>query len=246
MSNKSSKTIFWLIAIAFVISSQGCSGAAATPVSFQSLPSQQSVTTPTASLPTDTPTPTGQAEIASPTASAAFTLTPPAITITAVNGNLFIRRGPDLAYNAVSALMKGQVVTALGRDVLARWVQIPIPDQPKKTGWVSIQTAYSAVSGDVMSLPEITNIARPVAAYFRNCTNHQMIVEPGDTVIAAVGGYPDNIVWINPGVYTVYDYDLSNQPEVLSSVELREGLTVDILSDGSGDHRKCPDTMINP
>ncbi len=243
MSNKFSKTIFWLIAIAFVFSGQGCAGTVATPVSFQALPSQQIETTPTTSSPTDTPAPTVQVEIASPTASP--TLTPPAITITAVKGNLFIRRGPDLAYNAVSALMSGQVAMALGRDVLARWVQIPLPDQPKKTGWVSIQTQFSAVSGDVMSLPEITKVDPPIAAYFRNCSNHKMIVEPGDTVLASVSGYPDNIVWINPGVYTVYDYDLPKQPEVLNA-ELREGLTIDILVDGIGEQRKCPDTMLKP
>ncbi len=237
MSNKSYKTIFWLIAIAFVVSSQSCAGGVPSPVSFQALPSQQIETTQTASLLPNIPTPTIQEEIASPTAS--ITLTPRVITITAVNGNLFIRRGPDLAYNAVSVLVKGQVVTALGRDVLARWIQIPIPGQPNKTGWVSIQTQYSAVSGDVMTLPEITNIARPIASYFRNCTNHKMLVEPGDTILLSVSGYPDNIQWINPGIYTVYDYDLPNQPEVLSA-ELREGLTVDILDDGSGEHRKCP------
>lgn len=243
MSNKSSKTILWLVAIVFVISSQGCALRVATPTSVQALPSQQIETIPTISLSTNTPVPTIQTGIASPIALPTLTL--PAITITAVKGNLFIRRGPDLAYNAVAVLKKGQVVTALGRDVLARWIQISIPDQTNKTGWVSIQTQYSAVSGDVMTLPEITVTSRPVATYFRNCTNHQMIVEPGDIILASVGGYPDNIQWINPGVYTIHDYDLPTQPEVLSA-ELREGLTVDILDDGSGEHRKCPDTMIKP
>lgn len=237
MSNNFSKIIFWLIAIAFVVSSQSCAFRVATPASVQALPSQQIETTPMASLPPNTPTPTVPAEITSPTASA--TLISPAVSVTAVNGNLFVRRGPDLAYNSVSVLMKGEVVMALGRDVLARWVQIPIPGQPNKTGWVSIQTTYSVVSGDVMTLPEIMNVARPIASYFRNCTNHKMLVEPGDTVLLSVSGYPDNIQWINPGIYTVYDYDLPNQPEVLSA-ELREGLTVDILDDGSGEHRKCP------
>ena len=243
MSNKFSKVLFWLMMIAFVFSGQSCAFRVATPASSQALPSSQIEMTPTVSLSADTPTPTVQAQIASPTVSPA--LTPPAITITAVKGNLFIRRGPDLAYNPIAVLKSGQVVTALGRDVLARWIQIPIPGQPNKTGWVSIQTQFSAVSGDVMSLPEVTNVPRPVATYFRNCTNHQMIVEPGDIVLAAVNGYPDNIQWINPGIYTVHDYDLPTQPEVLSA-ELREGITVDILDDGSGEHRKCPDTMIKP
>jgi len=237
MSKKSSKTIFWLAAVIFIISSQGCALGAATPVSFQALPSQPVETSPAVILPTDTPVPTSRLEIASPTAPA--TLTPTAITITAVKGNLFIRRGPDLAYNSISVLMKGEVVSALGRDVLARWVQVPLPGQPDKTGWVSIQTQFSAVSGDVMTLPEVTPKERPVASYFRNCTNHQMIVKPGDTVIPSLSGYPDNIVWIYPGVYTVYDYDVPKQPEVLSA-ELREGLTIDILVDGTGEQRKCP------
>ena len=243
MSTKPSKVIFWLMTIAFIFSSQGCALRVATPASSQALPSPQTELVSTATLPTHTPVPTVQVQIASPTALPTATL--PVITITAVKGNLFIRRGPDLAYNAIAVLKNGQVVTALGRDVLARWIQVPIPDQPNKTGWVSIQTQFSAVSGDVMSLPEITNVPRPVATYFRNCTNHQMIVDPGDIILASVGGYPDNIQWINPGVYTVHDYDLPTQPEVLSA-ELREGLTVDILDDGSGEHRKCPDTMIKP
>lgn len=237
MSKKNSKIIFWLIVIAFIIPSQGCAARISTPVSFQALPSQQAETTPTALLSSNTPAPTVQAEVASPTASA--TLTPPAVTVTATKGNLFIRRGPDLAYNPVSTLMQGEVAAALGRDVMARWVQIPIPGQPNKTGWVSIQTNYSTLSGDVMTLPEAANIPRPVASYFRNCTNHKMLVEPGGAVLLSVDGYPDNIQWINPGIYTVYDYDLPQQPEVLSAT-LREGLTVDILADGNGEQRKCP------
>lgn len=231
------------MAIAFTVSS--CGLRVNTPASSQTLTSAQIESTPTISISTDTSVPTVQTVIASPTVSVTSAPTQTAITVTAVKGNLYIRRGPDLAYNAVSVLMKGQTVTVLGRDVLARWLQIPIPGQQDKTGWVSIQTQFSAVSGDVMSLPEITVKDRPIAAYFRNCTNHQMIVEPGGTILASVGGYPDNIQWINPGVYTVHDYDLPTQPEVLSA-ELREGLSIDINVDGLGEQRKCPDTMTKP
>ena len=51
------------------------------------------------------------------------------------------------------------------------------------------------------------------------------------------------VVWEGfnkPGIYTVYDYDLPDQPEVMSSFNLREGLEIDIRTDGSGETRKCP------
>jgi len=160
------------------------------------------------------------------------------VTITA-NGNLFIRRGPDVAYNAVSVLVKGESATALARDVLAKWVQIPIPGQPGKTGWVSIQTGYSVVNGNVAELPEIQTTDWPVASYLRNCTYHQMIVKPGDIILPSLGNSPENEVWIYPGVYKVYDLDVPGEPEVLA-VEMQEGISIDIREDGNGEKRKCP------
>lgn len=238
MFNNFLKLYAWLVVIIVVILSQAC--AAAAPV-ISNTPSPQAAQ----SLPPNTVAPTIQNDpvtpaAASPTNEAALTKPVSIITITAVNGNIFIRRGPNLAYNPVSVLKKGESAAGLARDVLARWVQIPIPGQPDKTGWVSIQTDHTVVNGNVRDLPEFITVDWPVASYVRNCTHHQMIIKPGDTIIPSLYQAPSNEVWIFPGIYTVYDFDLHDQPEVMSSFDLREGLEIDIRTDGSGETRKCP------
>ncbi len=174
-----------------------------------------------------------------PTSAVTSTPTPERVRITAVKGNLFIRRGPDLAFNPLAVLMEGQTETALARDVLGDWVQIPLPGNSHMTGWVSIQTQYSAVTGDVMSLPEIQPTDWPVLASVRNCTFHQMVAEPGGIVIPALDNFPENDVTINPGIYRIFDTDVDGAPEVLK-IDVKEGSAIDIRDDGDGDHRKCP------
>jgi hypothetical protein len=159
--------------------------------------------------------------------------------LTAVKGNLFIRRGPNLAFNPISVLMAGQSAPALARDVLGTWVQIPIPGNPEKYGWVSLQTDYSFLSGDVMSLREITPTYWPDLAFLRNCTFHEMVTDPGGIVIPSLDNFPANEVQINPGAYRIFDTAVDGSPEVLK-VELREGSAIDIRTDGDGEHRKCP------
>jgi hypothetical protein len=161
------------------------------------------------------------------------------VKITAVHGNLFIRRGPHMAYNPISVLYEGESVTASGRDVLGEWLQIPIPSQPGKTGWISIQTRYSAVNGQVRDLPVIETVDWPVSAHLINCTYHEMLIEPGDILLPSYHEFPDNEKWIYPGIYKVYDLDVAGEPEILT-IELREGLNIDILYDGKGHKRKCP------
>ncbi len=173
------------------------------------------------------------------TATVSFTATPQAVTVAAQKGNIFIRRGPDAAFNAISVLMKGQSGPALARDVLGTWVQIPLPGHPDETGWVSIQTAYSMVSGDVMSLPETAPTDWPVLASLRNCTYHQMVTDPGGIVIPSLDNFPANDVPVNPGIYRIHDTDVDGSPEVLK-VELREGSAIDIRVNGDGEKRKCP------
>lgn len=167
------------------------------------------------------------------------TLMPSKTVVTAEKGNVFIRRGPDLGYNAVSVLMDGQSARALARDVLAKWVQIPIPGHPQETGWISIQTRFVAVSGDIMKLPEVMPTDWPVLASLRNCTYHYMEANPGGIVIPAVNNFPDNDVQINPGIYTIRDIEVDGSPEVME-VEIKEGSEIDILYDGDGDRKKCP------
>ncbi len=174
--------------------------------------------------------------------TAALSIPPPTaamILVTAVKGNVFIRRGPDLAFDPVAVLMGGQSAPVLARDVLGKWVQIPIPGQGQRAGWVSAQTRFIALSGDIMRLPEVTPAEWPVLASVRNCTQHQMEADPGGIPVPAVTDFPDNDVPINPGVYTIHDTAVEGSPEVLQ-VELREGTQIDIRTDGDGNRKKCP------
>ena len=118
---------------------------------------------------TSTPTtvPATATEI-SPTAT-----TQPRVVISAVKGNIFIRRGPDMAFNPIGVLYKDTSAPVIARDVLSNWVQIVIPNSDQK-GWISIQTQYSKVDGDLKTLPEFTTTEWTTPAYLRNCTHQQM------------------------------------------------------------------------
>lgn len=164
--------------------------------------------------------------------------TQPRVVISAVKGNIFIRRGPDMAFNPIGVLYKDTSAPVIARDVLSNWVQIVIPNSDQK-GWISIQTQYSKVDGDLKTLPEFTTTEWPTPAYLRNCTHHQMYILPAEVILLSSFDQPDNMVWLYPGTYTVYDLEVSGEPEV-TTVEVREGVTVEILDDGAGEHRKCP------
>ncbi len=135
--------------------------------------------------------------------------------------------------------MNGQSATALARDVLAEWLEVPLSAQPEQTGWISIQTSYTVVTGDVQTLPEVEPTYFPVPASLRNCTYHQMLITPGDIILPPLDSFPANDVQLNPGTYVVIDTDVDTYPQVLK-VELREGSEVDVRVDGSGEKHKCP------
>jgi hypothetical protein len=162
----------------------------------------------------------------------------PRVTISAVKGNIFIRRGPDMAFNPIGVLYKGTNATVLARDVLSKWVKIEIPNSDK-TGWVSIQTIFSQIEGEIKDLPEYTPTEWPVAAYLRNCTYHQMYVVPFETVVPSYFQHPDNEIWIYPGTYKIFDIDVSGDPEV-GEIVVKEGSDIEIHDDGLGGHRICP------
>ncbi len=185
-------------------------------------------------LPSSTPAP-----IPNLTSFPSATPTPQAISVTAVNGNLFIRRGPSVAYNSISVLYDGQSAPARARDVLSNWLEVPIPGQSENFGWISIQTIYSSVNGDVTTLPEAQPTDWPVPAFLRNCTSHEMTTQPGGIVLPSLENFPANDVRINPGTYRVYDTDVAGSPEVLK-VDLREGSQIDVLVNGDGESHKCP------
>jgi len=185
------------------------------------------------------PTPTEI--IATATKTLLPSVTPaPQVTISAVKGNLFIRRGPDMAYNPIGVLYKNTTTNVVARDVLSKWAQIIIPNSTQ-TGWVSVLTQYSKVEGNLGTLPEFKITDWPIAGYVRNCTNHQMLLIPGDIYVDSVLRDPENLVWVYPGHYQVYDINMPDPFEVeVAEIDMREGLTIDIGEDGAGDHRKCP------
>jgi hypothetical protein len=226
------------IVLLFVLLTQACVQVRLdTPPALPTAQDIESITTEARTAPLATST----APVAIPTAMEIIptpTSTLSKVTLSAIKGNIFIRRGPDMAYNPTGVLYKDTSAPIIARDVLSKWVQIIIP-KSDKTGWVSIQTTYSRVTGDLKTLPEFTPTNWPVPAYLRNCTHHQMYILPGEIILPSSFGSPDNEVWLYPGSYTVQDLDVSGEPEVLQ-VNIREGLTVDIHDDGLGEHRKCP------
>ncbi len=198
---------------------------------------------PAAALASPFPTPvaaaSSTASILPTAASTKPSPIPEPIMVSAVKGNVYIRRGPDLAFDPVSVLMDGQSTRVLARDVLAKWVQIPIPGQGQRTGWMSVQTHFVALTGDIMQLPELTPTDWPVLASLRNCTQHPMEADPGGILVPAVRDFPDNDVPVNPGAYTIHDLDVDGSPQLMQ-VEIREGVHIDIRTDGDGNHKKCP------
>jgi hypothetical protein len=198
-------------------------------------------TEPTATEERSAPSATSTVQAEIPTATkVAPTATPslPKVTISAVKGNIFIRRGPDMAFNPIGVLYKDTSAKVIAHDVLSDWVQIKIP-KSDKTGWVSIQTKYSKVEGEIKNLPEYTPTEWPVPAYVRNCTYHRMYVLPVEIVIPPYLQKPDNEVWIYPGTYTVYDIDVVGDPGV-DKIVVKEGSQIDLLYNGLGERRKCP------
>jgi uncharacterized protein YgiM (DUF1202 family) len=185
------------------------------------------------------PTSTKPAQL--PTATATLTVVPtaalPIVTITAVNGNVNIRRGPSLAYNPISVLYKGMSAKVIAHDVLTKWAQIELPGSDK-TGWISLLTDYATVEGDLDSLPGFTTTEWPITAYLINCTHHEMFVMPGGITLPSAYQEPENEIWLNPGHYTVYDLEVPDLTEV-KSFDIREGQEIEITEDGAGERRKC-------
>jgi len=193
---------------------------------------------PTTSLPTaKAVTATSAAPSVSATAPTT-TAFPEPVRVSANGGNVFIRRGPHPAFNAIGILYDGQSVEAIGRDMLGHWLQISLVDSPGTPGWISVQTRFTSVSGATAGLAVMDLAEWPEAAYLRNCTLHLMLVEPEDITLLSALEFPQNEVRLFPGVYTVQDLEVEGQPEVLT-FSVREGEQIDIREDGDGNRRKC-------
>jgi hypothetical protein len=162
-----------------------------------------------------------------------------AVMVTAASGNLFVRRGPDLAYNPISVLRKGQTASATARDVLGDWLRVAPPDDPGRDGWISIMSEFTTVTGDIDTLAELEATDWPDLAFLRNCTHNQMVLDPGGLLIPPVDSFPENNVRANPGRYVVIDVDVDGYPEVMN-VDINEGSAIDIVVDGTGEKKKCP------
>ncbi len=160
------------------------------------------------------------------------------VIITASTGDLNVRRGPGVGYNAIGAIYKDEFSVATARDYRGDWLYITIPEQADKSGWVNTQTQYSIVSGDVMAL-SVLNVEPPKAAYFRNCTFRPMLVDPGGVVIPPQNEAPLNNVQFNPGYYVVKDGMAEGTPMVMEAT-LLEGYTIDIRTDAIPKTYSCP------
>ena len=239
MFSRFSKPLIWLLVGVLLISTSACLRARRMAVSNGNLPAQLTETPVAEESPTRSPNPTST-PIPLPTATNTLVPTQPQSTImvTASKGNVYIRRGPGLAYNPIGILEDGESASATARDILSDWVQVSSPAHPDQMGWVSLMTSYVSVNGDISTLPAIQVDDWPVASYLRNCTHHQMLVQPGEIIIPSLLEYPENEVWIYPGSYIVYDLDHPDAPEV-AKVELREGVEIDIRVDGNDEKRKC-------
>ncbi len=181
--------------------------------------------------------PTGPLPSPAASATSASVPTTPQVTVQAVGGNLNIRRGPSVDYNPIDVLRAGRSLTAIGRDPVSRWLQVPLPSSPDKLGWVSILTAYSQVSGQVEDLPIVT-VAPALPAFIRNCTKHRMLVLPPEVELLNKYDQPFNEERFPPGEYQVYDLE-AGDGKTYQTVILMEGKRVDIREDGLGEKSKC-------
>ena len=190
-------------------------------------------------LPTATQTATAKPTLESAQATEGIPLptrTPELVTITLNGGNLNVRRGPSTDYNPLYVLRDGETAAVVGRDRISRWVLIEVPSVPGAQGWVTTETDFSTVTGDLPSLPFLT-VEPADPAFIRNCTKHDMLVLPDEVKLLDKFKKPDNEERFGPGVYQVYDLD--GPDDIYETVSLREGLTVDIQYDGNGEKSKC-------
>jgi len=177
--------------------------------------------------------------VATPTVGATASPTTTLVTVTAAEGKLSIRSGPDIKFDAIAVLENGETVTALARSIIDGWVEIRIPSQPSKMGWVSTMTAHSIVIGNILDLPRIDEVDWPVGSYILNCTQHRLIVKPGEQVVQPASVTTQNRVWFAPGLYSIYDLDMSGQPLVLN-LNIRAHGQVTVHRDGSHQWSECP------
>jgi len=211
--------------LALVAASLACGPLAAVPTVTIAAPTGTTAPAPTA---TASPQPT-----ASPTQ---VELAP--VTFLASGGNLNMRRGPGVGYNVLAVLRNGEQGTIAARNQDNDWYYLEIPGQPGSSAWVSGASQYSSIQGDASTAP-VMLVDPPAPAYLRNCIFHPVLIVPGDILLPNQAAAPDNKVQFNPGIYEGFDQNVADYPKIFS-VELREGNTVDITSDGLNNTYSCP------
>lgn len=162
------------------------------------------------------------------------------VSVTAVGGNLYIRRGPGTPYDRIGLLSKGQTAQVIGRDVLSKWVQIQIPGSDEITGWVSLLTEFSEIQGDLSQIPSFTVTDWPLPAYIENCTEHDLLVLPNELYLYSL--YTNdkylNEIQVDPGTYSIQDLFVDGEP-VYMTVDVREGQVIYITENALGEMHKC-------
>jgi len=109
-------------------------------------PMVTTIGTATPVLPTFTPVP-----LASPTSTVIPTPTTPVVTPLTVNINC--RLGPDVGYDAISALVLGQMAQVAGRNDDSSWWYIHDPQNPGGYCWISADVV--SIAGPVAGIPII-------------------------------------------------------------------------------------------
>ena len=224
-----------IVPLLLLVVAQGC--VPAQPAEVDVAPAATSTVTRPPATATSTPLPP---PTATPVATEVLPTPQPAVTITATGGTLYIRRGPGLEYDRIGALTKGSSASIIGQDVLSKWVQITIPDS-ERTGWVSNMSSLTRIDGDLSSVPDFTYTDWAKPAYVKNCTEHEILIQPGEIRLLNfyTNGESLNEAQINPGVYTVYDLFVPGEPAI-ETIDVREGVTVYITVNGLGVSHKCP------
>lgn len=162
---------------------------------------------------------------------------PQTVRVTIQDGNLFARSGPGLEYNSVGVLYDGVTVIANGRDRISRWLRVALPSNPEADGWITTETDYTLIEGDIPNLPYIeTEPARP--AFIHNCTKHELWVMPAEVKLLDKFEAPDNEERLSVGIYQIYDLE-NPEDKPIEEVSLSEGKTVDIQYDWTGEKSKC-------
>jgi len=224
-----------LLILVLALATAACAlpASAPTPTTAASLPTAPAASATAA--PTDVPpSPTAESSPAAPATAAP-------VRVSASGGNMTLRRGPATAYDIRGYFLADQSTVAVARNEAADWLLVQDPSAAGSTAWVHAGSRYiviEAEAGAVQALP-LQTVDPAVPAYIRNCTFHPMLIQPAGVLLKEQFDAPNNMQAFAPGVYEAYDQNQEGKPKVKTE-ELREGKTIDIITDGLGNTYPCP------